>query len=142
VDQYAMHVGYQEMSSYTRKANAINILREVVAGFKQGGPPLKAEEIAARLELPRPLVSRLLEQLINSKMVNAVNIEAEEEFGYQPARDIHSITVVDALSALDRSMTDSSPEHEDQKLGRTSEILEAIEKEAQEAQANILVKDI
>ena len=142
VDQYAMHVGYQEMSSYTRKANAINILREVVASFKQGGPPLKAEEIAARLELPRPLVSRLLEQLINSKMVNAVNIEAEEGFGYQPARDIHSITVVDALSALDRSMTDSSPEHEDQKLGRTSEILEAIEKEAQEAQANILVKDI
>lgn len=142
VNQYAMRVGYQEMSTYARKAAAIGILRLVAAGFEKGRPPLKAGEIAARLELPTHLVIRLIEQLIDCQLISAVHNDPEEEFGYQPARDIQSITVVDVFWALDGSGDTEFPESGDEKLAPIADLLESVKEESKKAGANLLVKDI
>lgn len=142
VNQYAMRVGYQEMSSYTRKAIAIGILRLVIANFEKGGPPLKAGEIAARLELPAPLVIHLIEQMIDSNLMSAVHFDADEEFGYQPARDIRSITVVDVLWALDGSGDEDFPGTGTEKFPPIAELLRAVIEESKRIDANLLVKDI
>lgn len=142
VNQHAMRVGYREISSYERKANAINILRLVIANFEQGGPPLKAVEISSRLELPPQLVTRLIWQLINSDLIAAVNIDSAEEFGYLPARDIHHITVVDALSAIDKSTPGNDFALESKHLDTVSEVLKTIEEESKRSKTNLLIKDI
>ena len=142
VHQHAMRVGYREISSYGRKANAINILRLVIANFEQGGPPLKAEEISDRLGMPPQLVFRLIEQLINSDLIVAVHTDREEAFGYQPARDIHHITVVDALSAIDKSTPGADFALESKHLDSVNNVLETIEEESKRSKANLLIKDM
>ena len=142
VDQYAMQVDYQEMSAYAQKAHAMNILRLIVANFEQGGPPLEAKEIATRLSLHSQLVSQLVEHLITGKIVSAVTIEATEEIAYQPARDIHGITVADVLSAWDKTGPEVLSVQNDCHLERIRGVLEALEKEMKRIPANRLVKDL
>jgi membrane protein len=142
VAEYAMQVDYQEMNAYTRKAHAMNILRLIVVNFEQGGPPLRIEEIAARLVLLPEMVSQLIDRLILSKMVSAVAIDEQEEIGYQPARDIHGITVAEVLLAWDKAGSGVPAASAAHGFENILDVLETLENEVRKAPANRLIKDI
>lgn len=142
VGQHALTVDYQDASSGLQKKYALYLLRMIIAAFEKGGPPLTAEQIAERLNLPHALVIQLLDRLMQGGLVAAVQHAALEELGYQPARDIHGISVADVLDVWDRIGQDDLPESEDQSLAQVATTLADIGRELRKTSANRLVKDL
>jgi membrane protein len=142
VGQYAQAVDYQDASPHMQKQYALYLLRFMIGAFEKGDPPPTAEQIADRLHLPHGLVVQLTERLIQAGMVSAVQHPTMEALGYQPARDIHAITVADVLESWDRVGQDDLPERHDQGVASVAHALAAIGREIKKATANRLVKDL
>lgn len=82
---------------------SLRVARLVVRNFAAGEKAQGAPEIAERLEIPSPLVRRILADLTSGGLFSVTRPEEYEEPAYQPAFDIHRITVKTVLDALDRS---------------------------------------
>jgi len=142
VDAYAMQIDFQEMNVRTRKSHALTVLRLIVSNFENGGPPLPIREIAERLAWPSGLVALLIDQLVNSNIVSAVEMETAEEIGYQPARDIHGITVADVLLPMGDATREERPVPAGHGVERMMDVLDNLEQEIRKSPTNRLVKDL
>jgi membrane protein len=100
VGTYAMNIQYQTASQAARKQCALRIMQAIIRPFERGEPAPTAETVAAQLHLSRALAEDLLHRLMAAGMVSAV--DGEETLCYQPARDIHGITVAGLFEAWDR----------------------------------------
>lgn len=69
------------------------ILMIVVRRFENDEEPLTAQEIAHEQHLPTRVVTRLLSRLTDTGIVREVYVEGKEERTFQPAMDIHKISV-------------------------------------------------
>lgn len=148
VSQYAQAMDYRETSAAMQKQYGLYLLRRIIDAFAKGEPPPTAEKITDQSGLPGALVADLIARLIQAGMVSAVQLPAQEVVGYQPGRDIHTITVADVLERWDREGQDSAlpesalPEPSLQEMHTISEALAAIGREVRKAPANRLVKDL
>ena len=137
-----MQVDFQEMNVRTRKSHTLTALRLIVSNFENCGPPLPIREIAERLAWPSGLVALLIDQLVNSNIVSAVEMETAEEIGYQPARDIHGITVADVLLPMGEATPEERPVPAGHGVERMMEVLDNLEQDIRKSPANRLVKDL
>lgn len=142
VGQHALSMDTQDASAGLQKQYALYLLRMIIGAFEKGEVPLTAEQLADRLNLSHAMVVQLLDQLMQGGLVAAVQHAALEDPGYQPARDIHNITVADVLESWDRTGQNDLPEASDQSLVEISRTLADIGRELKNASANRLVKDL
>ena len=66
----------------------------------------------------------------------------DRQFGYQPARDINSITIKFVVDAIDLKGSNNIPVSRTTELEALSEALEQFRKEMEVSPANKLLKDI
>ncbi|MGA6992978.1 MAG: YihY/virulence factor BrkB family protein [Candidatus Deferrimicrobiaceae bacterium] len=93
----------EKVSPYNRKLLSLLIARVVIRKFSEGKKPLTAPAVADVLEMPAHLVRQLLSDLSAGGLFSITILEECEEAAYQPARDIHTITITTVLDALERS---------------------------------------
>lgn len=74
----------------------------IIKRFKEGGTPLSSEEISYNCKIPTRLTQQILYYLNEAGILSELYNEVTRERTYQPAVDIHQITVGYLFDRLDR----------------------------------------
>lgn len=80
-----------------REFVALRVMTNLAQHFQRGAKPPSVNQLAAALGVPSRLVGRLMQPLLQAKLVVEV---IDEETGYAPARPLNQITAHDILTAL------------------------------------------
>lgn len=142
VGRHAVAVDYNRISLNLQKKYALYVLWALVGRFHQGGAALSEPELAQQLDLPYGIVARAIDTLLRCGMVSAVILDSQEGVGYQPARDIHAISVSDVLQALDKAGDDELPDSSGADFQRIFDAVETLADTIRQSPTNRLVKDI
>lgn len=100
-DTHVYGPGSLTMSMRLRKRLSLLVCHCLVHAFGKGTPPLTAQGIALNLQAPVPLVRQVLVDLVKAHLVSEIKSEHDEEPTYQPALDIHLITIQTVLASLE-----------------------------------------
>ena len=99
-------------------------------------------QIAGALQLPSMLVEQLVGQLKDCGMISAIQSTNINGATYQPARDIHTITIASVLEALDKRGQQEQVVEQSQDFASLSQAVDEVRDEMKRSPANRLVKDI
>lgn len=143
------HVRHYEYAPDTRRSSfgyrqrvALGIVQHVVQCFDQGAAPLTMSQIAAELGLPRPLAQRVLDELVESRVLTPIPGEDEDDPGFLPARDVDHFTITYILDALEARGIDDIPLRPTPAQERLTAAVDALRQVARQSAANIRLKDI
>ena len=143
VGHFSMAADYQKTSWDYRRRFALLVLRLIIRRFEAGESPLTTEQIARHLNLPILFTAQLVTYLREGALISAVQGKKNNgPAAYQPARDIHTISVMSVLEALDKRGEKFSTTRDDPDLAIISQAVDEIETEMIRAPANRLVKDL
>ena len=105
LDAIGFPEGSEKVSPYHSKVLSLLVARLVVRSFAAGEKPPTPRSIARTLMVPGALVRRILSDFSAAGLLTPVKPEGNEEPGWQPARDVHGITVAQVLETLERCGT-------------------------------------
>jgi membrane protein len=143
VGHYSMATDYHRTSADFQRRYALHILRLIILRFQNGESPLTSDQISKHLKTPLLLVEQLIGQLCQSGLISAVEMRNNNgAHAYQPARDIHTITIAAVLEALDKRGDKDLPSDADGELTVVSQAVADIRKEMNQSSANRLVIDL
>jgi membrane protein len=109
VDTYEFEPDALQASSRLRRLLALQIAQHVVRNFARGGAPLTAQQIHRELEIPIRLVNEITFELVQSRLFNVVGDLDNGERAYQPASDIHRLTIHSVIEALEQRGLNAIP---------------------------------
>ncbi len=133
----------RNISPSFRRLISLLIAHRIIRNFAQGEIPLTAKDISARLEIPPGLAEDITAELLECGIVSAVKRRKEdEEPAYQPARDIHCLSVSYVLAALDRKGSDDIPLAQTESLKTLSDVMREFDRLLEESPKNRLLRDI
>ena len=75
----------------------INIVREIAVAFQENQAPVSPEVICSKLDIPAEFGQKILDHLINSKLIVRTS---EPEVGLLPAKDLAQIKLSDITEAV------------------------------------------
>ena len=134
---------WRHLSPYRLRLLTLKAARLMVRRFAAGDPPLTRPELARQLSLPPDLVDRILQDLLASGTFSETRDPKSKEPAFQPARDIHLLTIAYLVEALDKRGV--RPPAEGAAAGGKDGIaqsLAAFQKELEASPANVLLKDL
>lgn len=100
--QFSFNGDINRMSHEYRRKIALAIMTLIVKRFSEGRPPLAVTDFAAHYRMPVRIVSELLAEMVAAGLVNRVDMgDHDETVAYQPALDIHELTIGYVDSRLD-----------------------------------------
>ena len=76
---------------------AINIVREIAAGFQTNQAPVQSEVICSKLDIPAEFGEKILDYLVNSKLIVRTS---DPRVGFVPAKDPANIRLSEIAEAL------------------------------------------
>jgi len=142
VDTYEFEPDSEHINLSFKRLLSLLIAHLLTKHFSNGEKPLTAQQISHSLEIPVRLVRQILFELVNSGIMSEVKTVNDKETAYQPAYDIHRLTIAHLLEALDQRGVESIPVAQSRELGVLLEALEDIREAASQSPANKLLKDI
>jgi membrane protein len=142
VRSYEYDPDSRRISPAFKKLLVLQVSHLLIHNFKDGNPPLTASKISKRLSIPIRLLHQVLYELTTAGLLNETKTKRENQFGYQPARDINTLSVGGVLDALDHNGVDDIPVTKTEELEVLSNSLEQFSQAMQNSPANKLLKDI
>jgi len=142
VDTYEFEPDYLNISPAYKRYLALGIAHLLIKRFSEGQPPLMAPDISRILDMPIRLVRQILFELVKSGILSEICTEALKDTAYQPARDIHTLTVASVMEALEKRGINDLPVAGSRDLTALSETLESLREALRQAPANRPLKDI
>jgi len=142
VDTYEFEPDSLKISGTFKRLLSLRIAHLLVSNFAQGERPLTATQISHRLETPIRLVHQILFELTAAGIVSDTQTEEYKEPGYQPARDINTLTIRFIVDALEDQGTDAIPVTQTEEGKALSTILQTFRDEVAQSPSNRLLKDI
>jgi membrane protein len=140
-DTYDFETEDKDVSANFKKLLALEISHLIIKNFAMGARPFSALQISQTLEIPFRLVQNVLSELSQTRIISETQSEGDIEPGYQPARDINSITIKSVIDALD-DRGDIIPVAQTTELASLSKSLQAFKDTIEKSPANILLKEI
>ncbi|MCL1938439.1 MAG: YihY/virulence factor BrkB family protein [Candidatus Azobacteroides sp.] len=113
----------------------------IVKRFEKGEEPCSAVEISTHYQIPIRLTQRILYLLIDLKIINVVNDEHNLPH-YQPAIDIHQITVEYLFNKIDRYGSENFKIDSQYQLHSEWEIILQCRRDMFSTHKNLLIKDL
>jgi membrane protein len=142
VDTYEFEPDSLGISASFKRLLSLQIAQLLVSNFAKGERPLTATQISHQLEIPIRLVHQILFELTACGIVSDTQTEEYREPGYQPARDINTLTIQFIVDALDDRGTDAIPVAQTDGSKSLSAILQTFRDEVARSPSNRLLKDI
>jgi len=142
VDTYEFEQDCIEASPAFKRLLTLRILQAIVHRFAAGEPPMDSAGIAAQLDIPIRLVRQLTFDLVECGLLNIVQDEEHKPRRYQPARDIHALTIACVMTALDHHGKEDIPVAESVELDRLRKAISAIGSSLATSPGNKLLKDV
>jgi membrane protein len=102
IEKYEYESESLHINHYHRSILTFLITHLVVKNFEKGKPALTAEDIAHTLEIPIRIVRDILFDLTECGILSETTTEQPKEKAFQPALDIHKITIDYIIKKLEK----------------------------------------
>jgi membrane protein len=142
VGTYEYEPDSRKVSPAFKKVLTLHVAHLLVKNFAVGGRPLTDVEIGARLKIPIRLVHNILYDLVQSQVITETTTRVEQQYGYQPARDINALTIKSVVDAVEQNGTNDIPVARTGEFEALEQALDKFRDEADASPANKLLKDI
>jgi len=142
VNTYEYEPDAKDVSPAFKKVLTLQIAQLLIKNFAAGGQPLTDAEISYQLKMPIRLVHSILYVLVASRVIAETRIKEDQKFGYQPARDINTLTIKFVLDAIEQNGTNTLPVARTEEFKALSAAMEKFRDEMAASPANKLLKDI
>jgi membrane protein len=131
-----------EISLTLKRLLTLQIVHLLVKNFALCKEPLTEAQISESLGAPQKIVSSLLGELMDCKIVSCVCPNDEEIVAYQPAVDIRKLSICYILDAMDKQGIDDIPLKKSDGFDILSQSLKTMKETLEQSGANILLMDI
>lgn len=129
--------------NYSLKRLLVLLISKIcVDKFYNGESPLTAVKIADLTDLPIRLVRQILFELVDVGVLCEVRTKDENEYAYQPARNVEILTVHYVLSKLGEFGVDNVPVLKNKEYDRLSSQLKKFDEILEKSPANAQLKMI
>jgi membrane protein len=125
-----------------KKLLTLQIAHLLIKKFENGDKPLTDSQISGRLEIPIRLVHHIIFDLVEVGLVSKTRTKDDKSDAYQPASDIHKMTIQYVLEKLDQKGTEDIPVAKTENYRALSEALQNFSEAMEKSPANKLLKDI
>ena len=142
VGTYEYEPDSNKVSLAFKKVLTLQISHLLIKNFEKGDRPLTDMEISYRLKIPIRLVHDILCDLVESRVVAETRTNEDQKFGYQPARDIHTLTIKFVVDAIELNGVNSLPVARNAEFGTLSDAIEKFREAMEASPANKLLKDV
>jgi len=142
VATYEYEPDSNKISLAFKKVLTLQICHLLIKNFEKGDRPLIETEISNLLKIPIRLVHSILYDLVESRVVAETRTREDQKFGYQPARDIHTLTIKFVVDAIEQNGANSIPVARNEEFGALSAAIEKFREDMEASPANKLLKDI
>lgn len=106
---YCHNNKFSEISISLKLAIALQIMHAIVQRFSAGDKPMNPDEISRRLNLPMSVVQSSLAALLDSGLIVELKTPDDETVIYQPAFDIHRMTVGTVIETIETNGRNALP---------------------------------
>jgi len=142
VARYEFESEALNISIREKRAMTLMIMSLIVKNFAAGEPPFTAEIISARLKIPVRLVRDIVGDLASVGLVSMVLHDDGKERMYQPAVDIHKLTVSSVLLKLETRGLEQRSGLRNKEFEKVHLILAKFDKQMNKSDSNILIMNI
>jgi len=142
VGTYEYEPDSNKVSPAFKKVLILQIAHLLIKNFASGERALTDVEIGARLKIPIRLVHNILYELVQSRVISETTTRQDRRFGYQPARDINTLTIKFVIDAIDQNGSNNIPVARTEEFVALSEAIDQFRQEMEASPANKLLKDI
>jgi len=142
IDTYEFAPEQLNISPGYHRLLTVYVFHRIVKHFLRGERPLKSDEISSRLEMPTTVVKRILGDLVESGLVSETIVAGNQNVAYQPARDIHQLTISAVIETLERSGSEKLPVAVTSELRELENALQDLQRATEKSDANRLLMDI
>jgi membrane protein len=101
-DTFCRATGCPDLSPGERRLLVLRIARQVIQNFAAGREPLTIAEMARGLRMPARLIQPVVAQLTQGNLFTETRSRKDRLPAFQPATDIHRLTVQKILEASER----------------------------------------
>lgn len=96
-ETYGLSPASASMSIFSEKIIMLTIFKLIVKQFSSGKKPLSAIELSRTLKIPLSIIQKLLGKMKEAHIVAEVAEEEDTSSGYQPARSVETLTIMDIM---------------------------------------------
>ena len=121
---------------------ALMITSLCVKHFLNAEKPLTAKDISGELEAPIRLVRSVLAELTDAKILSEVFTDLRDDVAYQPACDIHHLTVAGVIDRLDQQGIATVPIAESGPTNKIRETVQRLREMIEQSPANLRLQDL
>ena len=132
----------QKISRRYRDFVTLIISKMIVKRFEAGEKPFTAEELSKNNQIPIRLVTNALHLLTEIGLLFEIYTSTDKEKAYQPAIDIHQLTVAMLFDKMESYGSESFKIDEDEKFKADWQRLIDIKRKRAKIGADVLIKDL
>jgi membrane protein len=103
LERYHYEATSDHISPFQRKVAGLLVARLIAKRFVEGAPPCTIADIVAHLDLPHRVIRNSVEDLQKCRLLSEVTLPGKrksKDSAYQPALDVHRMTVAFVYRAL------------------------------------------
>jgi len=142
VENYEYEEESLHISQYYKRILSLYIARHVIKKFESGEDPPTATKISHSLQMPIRIVREILYELVQTKIFSETITASPRERAYQPARDIHTLTIHIVSDALDKNGSQDLPVPESNELNKITDTQRSFMKAIKKSPSNMLLREI
>jgi len=142
VDTYEFEPDALQTSRRLKTLLSLQVAQRVVRNFARGEAPLTARQLSQELEIPVRLVNEILFELTQSNILSVTDIDKDGERGFQPARDIQTLTIQQVIDAMELRGLNTIPFARTPEFSTLSEAIGTFRDTIEKLPANRLLKDL
>lgn len=142
VDHYELENEIQNISPRYKKILSLLVANLIVKRFAEGKEPLRAAEIAEKLDLPIRMARSILHDFTETNILSEVKTDDEKLLAYQPAISDNELTVKYVLDAIDKKGVNEIPIQQQNELDSINEIMNRFDNLLTSSSENVLIRDI
>lgn len=142
VHRYEYESDTLNISLAYKKTIMLFIASILIKNFEVGKKGLTATEISQDFKIPIRLVRLILYELVDSKVLVETVIDNSKEHAFQPAIDIHKLSVGFVVNAIEDSGSKNISVKKTREFEKLVDIYDQFKSKWEHADENILLKDI
>ncbi|HNW98045.1 MAG TPA: YihY/virulence factor BrkB family protein [Bacteroidales bacterium] len=142
VHKFQYDIDISQISGYNKRLLSLLITHHLIKNFAKGLKPLTDAELSQHLAVPVRVIRRILYDLVGCGILSELKTQNEKETAYQPATDIHKMTIQYVVEKLDEHCEVDVKIHSSQALKDISESMKTFTETIAQSSSNKLLMEI
>lgn len=142
VENYEFEHEAKNISPINKKITSLYVYNLIAKRFATAEAPLTPPQISQELEIPITIVQDVLEDLKEVKLISETTSTAHKEAAYQPASDIHQVTITKVMEKLEYKGMDTLIAKESKALEELKQTISSFRNTLATMPENRILKDI